>query len=282
MIAGIAPATEASLRDDVQRALREDLGKGDASAALLPQGTRRARLITRQDAVLAGTAWFDACFAALDPAVKIAWRASDGERVAKNATLCEISGEAAALVSAERCALNFLQTLSATATQTRRFVDAVAGTGTVILDTRKTLPGLRIAQKYAVRCGGGSNHRIGLFDAVMIKENHVIACGSIAAAVLRARTLSPGLPIIVETENLDELVQALEARPERILLDEFSPGDMRHAVRLAAGRCPLEASGGVDLASIRAIAETGVQFISVGAITKNVQAIDLSLRLLAD
>lgn len=282
MIVGIEPATEASLQEDVQRALREDLGTGDASAALLPKGIRRARLITRQDATLAGCAWFHACFAAFDPAVKISWKAGDGERIAAGSTLCEISGEAAALVSAERSALNFLQTLSATASQTRRFVDAVAGTGTVILDTRKTLPGLRMAQKYAVRCGGGSNHRIGLFDAVMIKENHVIACGSIAAAVQRARSLSPGLPIIVETENLDELAEALEARPERILLDEFSLGDMREAVRLASGRCPLEASGGVDLAGIRAIAETGVQFISVGAITKHVQAIDLSLRLLDD
>jgi nicotinate-nucleotide pyrophosphorylase (carboxylating) len=282
MIGGIAPATRATLRSDVQRALREDLGNGDASAALLPHGLRRARLITRQEAILAGTAWFDACFAALDPSVQIAWTACDGERIAGGATLCEIVGEAAALVSAERCALNFLQTLSATATQTRRFVDAVDGTGAIILDTRKTLPGLRVAQKYAVRCGGGSNHRIGLFDAVMIKENHVIACGSIGAAVLRARALSPGLPIIVETENLDELCQALEALPERILLDEFSLDDMRQAVRLAAGRCPLEASGGVDLSSIRAIAESGVAFISVGAITKNVQAIDLSLRLLDD
>lgn len=282
MTGGIAPATEASLRDDVQRALREDLGSGDASAALLPPGLRKARLIARQDAILAGSAWFDACFAALDASVTIAWTACDGERIAGGATLCDIAGEAAALVSAERCALNFLQTLSATATQTRRFVDAVAGTGAIILDTRKTLPGLRFAQKYAVRCGGGSNHRIGLFDAVMIKENHVIACGSIGAAVQRARTRSPGLPIIVETENLDELGQALEARPERILLDEFSLDDMRQAVRLAAGRCPLEASGGVDLDSIRAIGETGVQYISVGALTKNVQAIDLSLRLLDD
>jgi nicotinate-nucleotide pyrophosphorylase (carboxylating) len=274
------PASE--ITADVERALREDLGSGDVSAALLPGGRRHARVLTRQDAVLAGSAWFDACFAALDPQVTITWHARDGARVAANSILCDIVGDGPALVSAERSALNFLQLLSATATRTRAYVDAVAGTGAVILDTRKTIPGLRVAQKYAVRCGGGSNHRMGLFDAVMLKENHILACGGIAEAVARARLLNPGVPVIVETENLDELVQALESGPDRILLDEFDLGQMREAVRLAHGRCPLEASGGVDLNTIRAIAETGVQCISVGSLTKHVQAIDLSLRLLDD
>ncbi len=277
----VAAPTEVVLAD-VQRALQEDIGTGDVSAALLPQTLRRARVVTRESAVLAGSAWFEACFRSLDPDARFEWYASDGELLDAGMILCKVTAHGGALVTAERSALNFLQLLSATATQARQFVDAVAGTSATILDTRKTLPGLRLAQKYAVRCGGARNHRIGLFDAVMIKENHILACGSIAAAVERARYLSPGVPVIVEVENLAELAEALDSKPERILLDEFDPASMCEAVRMAAGHCDLEASGGVDLKSIRAIAETGVQFISVGSITKNVRAIDLSLRLLPE
>jgi len=280
MHARIEPADATVVASDVQRALREDIGSGDVSAALLPDDVRRARVICRESAVIAGRDWFEACFRALDPEVCIDWQVSDGGEVEAGALLCGLQGRGRALVSAERCALNFLQTLSATASRTRRFVQAVAGTGCTILDTRKTLPGLRLAQKYAVRCGGASNHRIGLFDAVMIKENHILACGSITAAVGRARQLSPGLPVIVEVESLAELAEALDACPQRVLLDEFSEDQMREAVAMARGRCDLEASGGVDLSGIRRIAETGVQFISVGAITKHVQAVDLSMRLL--
>lgn len=267
---------------DVQRALQEDIGSGDVSAALLPPTVRRATVLSRERAVLAGSAWFEACFLSLDPGARFEWLTRDAEPLSPGMTLCTITATARALVSAERSALNFLQLLSATATQTRRFVEAVAGTSATILDTRKTLPGLRQAQKYAVRCGGAQNHRIGLFDAVMIKENHILACGSIAAAVARARSQSPGVPVIVEVETLAELNEALDSKPDRILLDEFDRASMREAVRLAAGRCDLEASGGIDLQTIRPIAETGVQFISVGSITKNVRAIDLSLRLLAE
>ena len=274
---GLSPA---QVDADVRRALHEDIGAGDVSAALLPDSARRARIVSREDAVLAGAPWFEACFRALDPGARFAWRAQDGDRIERGQVLCEVEASATALVSAERSALNFLQTLSATATRTRAFVDAVAGTGAAILDTRKTLPGLRLAQKYAVRCGGGRNHRMGLYDAVMIKENHILASGSIVAAVSRARRQFPALPLIVEVETLAELEQALAARPDRILLDEFDLAQMREAVARARGICPLEASGSVDLARVRAIAETGVDCISVGAITKHVQAVDLSLRLL--
>ncbi len=274
---GLSPAL---VDADVRRALHEDIGVGDASAALLPAALRHARIVSRDDAVLAGGPWLEGCFRTLDPDARFVWHAQDGDRIERDQILCEIAASAAALVSAERSALNFLQTLSATATRTRAFVDAVAGTGAAILDTRKTLPGLRQAQKYAVRCGGGRNHRMGLYDAVMIKENHILACGSISAAVGLARSRFPALPLIVEVETMAELEEALAARPDRILLDEFDLGQMREAVARARGRCPLEASGGVDLARVRAIAETGVDCISVGAITKHVQAIDLSMRLL--
>lgn len=270
----------AAVEEDVRRALAEDLGSGDVSAALLPDRARVARLTCRDDAILAGSPWFDACFRGLDADARIEWRVRDGERVAAGSVLCEVHARSRALVSAERCALNFLQTLSGTATRTRAFVDALAGTGTRILDTRKTIPGLRLAQKYAVRCGGGSNHRIGLYDAVMIKENHILACGSIGAAVERARGAFPDIPVIVEVESLEELREALSRRPDRILLDEFSLEAMREAVGLSRGICPLEASGGIDLGAIGAVAATGVDFISVGAITKHVHAVDLSLRML--
>lgn len=265
---------------DVERAIAEDYGGGDVTADLLaPDKTARARVITREAAVLCGRDWFDACFRAFDPAVRIEWVAQEGERVAAGAVLCHVEGQARALVSAERSALNFLQTLSATATATARHVEAVRGTRAAILDTRKTLPGLREAQKYAVRVGGGRNHRMGLYDAVLIKENHIAATGSIAAAVARARSLHPGLLVEVEVEDFVELREALAAGADRIMLDEFDLDDLRRAVAEVDGRAPLEVSGGVGLDRLRVIAETGVDFISIGALTKHVHAIDLSMRI---
>ena len=277
----IAPPDPAWVADDVSRALAEDIGDDDATSALLPAGVRSTmQLSVREAAVLAGRDWFAGCFRALDPAVSLHWSAADGERVTAGSMLCRVTGDVRALLGAERSALNFLQTLSATATRTARYVEAVAGTRAVILDTRKTLPGLRQAQKYAVRCGGACNHRMGLFDAVLIKENHIVAAGGIAAAITAARRLRPGLPVEVEVESDAELEQALAAAPDRIMLDDFDLDGIAAAVRRVAGRVPLEASGGVDLARVRGIAETGVDFISIGALTKHVRAIDLSLRLL--
>lgn len=274
------PPDAAVVAQDAARALAEDFGSGDATADLLPaSATASAAVITREDAVLCGAAWFDACFRARDPDVAIEWLARDGDRVAANSTLCTLRGNARALVGAERSALNFLQTLSGTATVAAQYADAVRGTRTRILDTRKTLPGLRYAQKYAVRCGGATNHRIGLFDAVLIKENHIAAAGSLAVAVKAARELHPNLLLEVEVENFDELDQALAAGVSRIMLDEFSPADMRRAVAHVGGRVPLEVSGSVTLDRVRAIAETGVDFISVGSLTKHVRAIDLSMRV---
>ncbi len=275
------PAAEL-IRDDVARALREDVGSGDRTADLIPATQNmRATVISREDAVLCGAAWFDQAFHQVDDTVRINWQAADGDRVGPDQVLCRLEGPARALLTAERTALNFLQALSGTATQAHAYVEAVAGTGARILDTRKTLPGLRLAQKYAVRCGGGSNHRIGLFDAILIKENHIHAAGSIAAAVDAARRLHPGVKVEVETENLDELRQAVTARADVIMLDNYSLDAMREARRLA-GAIPLEASGNVDLAGIRRIAETGVDFISVGAITKHLHAVDLSMRFSTD
>lgn len=269
-----------NVQSDVARALMEDIGIGDVTAELLPEiAIIHAKVITRESAVIAGTAWFNACFRTLDPAITIDWHVHDSDRVEANAILCTLWGRARALLSAERCALNFLQTLSATATTTSRFVNAVKGTGATILDTRKTIPGLRLAQKYAVRCGGGANHRIGLFDAILIKENHIAAAGSIRLAVSTARRLYPDLLLEVEVESITQLREALNAGVDRIMLDNFSLSDMKAAVEEVAGSVPLEASGGVDLDHIRAIAETGVDFISVGALTKNIQAIDLSMRI---
>ncbi|MDB6164195.1 MAG: nadC [Xanthomonadaceae bacterium] len=274
----------ASIRDNVRTALAEDIGSGDVTAALLPDREDNAYLLCKEDAVVCGRPWFDACHRALDPDVDIQWRVVEGDRVAAGTVLATLHGRARALVSAERTALNFMQTLSGTATTTAAYVAAVAGTGTRILDTRKTIPGLRMAQKYAVRAGGGCNHRMGLFDAVMLKENHVRAAGSIAAAVAAARTRYRALPLIVEVETLQELVEALHAGCDRILVDDFDAPARRDAVRIAASapfnrRIPLEVSGGVDLAGLRAIAEDGVDFISVGALTKHVRAIDLSMKL---
>ncbi|MDR6934927.1 carboxylating nicotinate-nucleotide diphosphorylase [Luteibacter sp. 3190] len=265
---------------DVERAFAEDIGPGDATADLLdPKATATAVLTCREDAVLCGSPWFDACFRKLDPDVRIEWLANDGDRVAAGSPICRLAGNARALVTAERSALNFLQLLSSTATVTAQYVDAIAGTRTRVLDTRKTIPGLRRAQKYAVRCGGGTNHRIGLFDAMMLKENHIIAAGGIPAAVRAARNTHPTLPLIVEVENLDELAQAVQAGADRALLDNFTPAMLAEAVAYTAGRIPLEVSGNVEIDTIRAIAEAGVDFISSGALTKHIRAIDLSLRL---
>ena len=273
------PARE-SIARDVQRALEEDIGSGDVTADLLPAEARaRARVIAREVAVLCGSAWFDECFRQLDPDVRIEWFAGDGDRTVAGAPLCRIEGNARALVSAERSALNFLQTLSATATTTAAYVEAARGTRTAILDTRKTLPGLRHAQKYAVRCGGGMNHRIGLFDAVLIKENHIAAAGSIHAAVARARTLHPGVLVETEVENFAELREALAAGVDRIMLDEFELHELSQAVAEVGGQVPLEVSGSVSLERVRAIAETGVDYISVGALTKHIRALDLSMRI---
>ncbi len=274
----------AAVAADVAAALAEDIGSGDVTAALLPDAADIAYLLCKQDAVVCGRPWFDACHRALDPDVRIDWRVSEGDRVPAGTVLATLQGHSRALVSAERASLNFMQTLSATATTTARHVDAVAGTGTRILDTRKTLPGLRQAQKYAVRVGGGHNHRVGLFDAVMLKENHVRAAGGIAAAIAQARAQAPTLPLIVEVETLDELREALTAGCTRVLIDDFDAGTRREAVRIARAapfdsRVPLEVSGGVDLAGLRAIAEDGVDCISIGGLTKHVQAIDLSLKL---
>ena len=245
----------------------------------MPTRPATATIVAKEAAVLCGVPWAEACFHALDPAARIEWRHVDGSRMAAGDIVCQVRCESRALLSAERSALNFLQTLSGTATITAQYVDAVAGTGATILDTRKTIPGLRLAQKYAVRCGGGRNHRLGLYDAVLVKENHIAAAGSIAAAVTAARRVAPGLLLEVEVENLDELAQALGAGVDRVLLDDFAADALREAVRITAGRCPLEVSGGVDLARVRAIAETGVDFISIGALTKHVRAVDLSLRI---
>ena len=273
----------AQIASDIERALAEDLGQGDATAGLLPVDAQaHAELTCREAAVIAGTAWFDACFRRFDPAVRIDWQVRDGDRVAPGTVICRLSGQARSLVTAERSALNFLQLLSATATVTADYVAAVAGTAVRVLDTRKTIPGLRLAQKYAVRCGGGHNQRMGLYDAILIKENHIIAAGSIAAAVQAARRLHPDLLLEVEVENLDELDQALQAGVDRIMLDNFELAQMREAVQRTAGRVPLEVSGNVDLRTIGEYARTGVDFISVGALTKHVRAVDLSLRLRLD
>jgi nicotinate-nucleotide pyrophosphorylase (carboxylating) len=270
-----------AIDDDVRRALAEDIGHGDATAALVPADRiAQATVVAKEPGVLAGRAWAQACFERLDPRVRLDWQRDDGERFAAGEVLCHVAGPARALLAGERSALNFLQTLSATASVAAAFVDAVAGTGATILDTRKTLPGLRLAQKYAVRAGGASNHRIGLFDAVLIKENHIACAGSIAAAIAAARAAAPGLLLEIEVESLDEFAEALACAPDRIMLDDFDLDAMREAVRIGAGRIPLESSGSVSLASVRAVAETGVDYISVGALTKHVRAIDLSMRVL--
>ena len=280
----LAPPDAELVRDDVLRALSEDLGAGDVTAALLPDEADVAYLLCKEPAIVCGRPWFDACHRALDPDVLIDWRVAEGDTVAAGTVLATLQGRSRALVTAERPALNFLQTLCGTATTTSHYVEAVRGTGTRILDTRKTIPGLRHAQKYAVRTGGGCNHRMGLYDAVMLKENHVRAAGSIAGAIRAARTTYASLPLIVEVETLQQLREALVEGCDRILIDDFDASMRREAVRIAAGApfdraIPLEVSGGVDLEGLREIAAEGVDYISIGALTKHVRAIDLSMKL---
>lgn len=277
--ASLPPAEE--IESNVNAALTEDIGPGDLTASLIPADRiGRATVISREDAVLCGTAWFDAVFRRLDPNVSISWKAADGERIAKDQLLCAIEGSARALLSAERSGLNFLQLLSGVATKARQYADVVAGTNAVVVDTRKTIPGLRLAQKYAVKCGGGDNHRIGLYDAILIKENHIMAAGGIAQAMAAAQAAAgPGCKFIqIEVESLAELQQALAAGAKMVLLDNMSLADMREACRMAAGKAITEASGGISLETLRAIAETGVDRISIGGLTKDVRALDLSMR----
>ena len=270
----------AEIEANVRTALREDIGTGDITAQLIPpERLAHATVITREAAVICGTAWVDAVFRQLDPRVAVHWQVADGDKVEANQTLFHLEGPARALLSGERSALNFLQTLSAVATHCRYFADLVTGTQVKLLDTRKTLPGLRLAQKYAVTCGGCHNHRIGLYDAFLIKENHIAACGGIAQAVSAAHGIAPGKPVEIEVESLDELQEALSAGADIVMLDELSLDDMRTAVTLTTGRAKLEASGGINASTIRTIAETGVDYISIGSITKDVKAIDLSMRL---
>jgi nicotinate-nucleotide pyrophosphorylase (carboxylating) len=272
----------ADLPDQVSRALREDIGSGDVTAALIPARQQaQARVLCREAAVICGAPWFDETFRQLDPAVRIEWRIAEGARATANCILCELSGPARPILTGERTGLNFLQLLSGTATLTQRYVEAVRGTRCRILDTRKTIPGLRSAQKYAVRCGGGTNHRLGLYDMVLIKENHIAAAGSIGAAVSAAHAQSPGVRVEVEVENLDQLRQALDAHAELVLLDNFDLERMHAAVafnRAHQHRALLECSGGVTLETVPQIAATGVDYISVGSLTKNIDAIDLSMR----
>ncbi|MET0985931.1 MAG: carboxylating nicotinate-nucleotide diphosphorylase, partial [Steroidobacteraceae bacterium] len=279
----LAAAEASYVSDIVQVALAEDVGAGDLTAQLIaPSTLARATIITREPAVICGQPWVEETFRQLDASVRVSWAVTEGEQVAANTTLCTLTGPARALLTGERSALNFLQALSGTATLTRRYADALAGTQCRVLDTRKTIPGLRLAQKYAVRCGGGSNHRIGLFDAILIKENHIAAAGSIAAAVAAARRIDAGVMVEVEVETMAELEQALQAGADRILLDNFSLEDLRAAVARtrasARPRTELEASGNMTLETVRTVAETGVDFISVGGLTKHLQAIDLSMR----
>lgn len=268
------------IRQQVALALAEDVGSGDVTASLLdPTKTVKARLITREDAVLCGTRWFDEVFHQLDSNIRIDWQAHDAESIHANQTLCLLEGPAHSILTGERVAMNFLQTLSGTATLTRNYVKAIGEHRAKLLDTRKTIPGLRLAQKYAVSCGGGYNHRIGLYDMILIKENHIAACGSIKTAIDQARQRYADLPQEVEVESLAQLQQALDAGARRILLDNFDNASMKEAVKLASGRASLEASGNITLENIGTVAATGVDYISTGAITKHLQAIDLSLRI---
>ncbi|MBK6756162.1 MAG: carboxylating nicotinate-nucleotide diphosphorylase [Moraxellaceae bacterium] len=267
---------------NIQLALSEDIGDGDITAQLIPANAQgHARVITRETMVLAGTPWVNALFTQLDPLVKLEWLAQEGELVTANAPFLRLSGSARSLLTGERAALNFIQTLSGTATKVRELVGLLEGTHTQLLDTRKTLPCLRVAQKYAVSVGGGKNHRLGLFDAFLIKENHIMAAGSIDATVKQARLIAPNKPVEVEVESFNELDQALAAGADIIMLDNFSHDDMRQAVKHTAGRAKLEASGNIDHTTLRQVAQTGVDFVSMGAVTKDVKAIDLSMRFVS-
>lgn len=270
----------AEIETNVRKALAEDVGSGDITAQLIPaERLAHASVITREAAVITGTAWVDAVFRQLDARVAVHWQVADGEQVAADRVLFHLEGPARSLLTGERTALNFLQTLSGVATRCRHYADIVEGTGVRLLDTRKTIPGLRLAQKYAVTCGGCHNHRVGLYDAFLIKENHIAACGGIVEAVEAAHRIAPGKPVEVEVENLDELEQALAAGADVVMLDELSLADMRTAVAMTEGRAKLEASGGISDETLRVIAETGVDYISIGALTKHVRAIDLSMRV---
>lgn len=270
------------IAENVRGALAEDIGSGDLTAQLIPATQHAtAHLISREAAVLCGRPWFDACFLELDASIHITWYAKEGERIQPGQLLCELSGNARALLSGERTAMNFLQTLCGTATITRQYAEAIFATGAVVMDTRKTIPGLRIAQKYAVAVGGGCNQRIGLFDGVLIKENHIAAAGGILPALQAAQTLAGEVPIQIEVESLEELQIALDAGAKLVLLDNFSLDDMRAAVALNVGRAELEASGNITLENLRAVVETGVQRISVGSLTKHIRAIDLSMRIVS-
>ena len=270
----------AEIEANVRTALKEDIGSGDITAQLIPEDRQaRATVITREAAIISGTAWVNEVFRQIDPRVKVEWQVQDGDRAEANQALFHLEGPARALLSGERSALNFLQCLSGVATRVGHYVELVKGTQVKLLDTRKTLPGLRLAQKYAVTCGGGHNHRIGLYDAFLIKENHIAASGGIAQAIEAAHRIAPGKPVEVDVESLDELQQALDAGADIIMLDELSLDDMRTAVTLTNSRAKLEASGGVNETTLRTIAETGVDYVSIGTLTKDVKAIDLSMRL---
>ncbi|XSG83986.1 MAG: carboxylating nicotinate-nucleotide diphosphorylase [Methylohalobius sp. ZOD2] len=267
-------------REEIRRFLAEDVGPGDVTARIIPESVRaEATVINREPMVLCGRDWFEAVFYELAPSCLVEWRVGEGDEVGADSELCRVMGPARALLSGERTAINLLQTLSGTATRARRFAEAVAGTGTVVLDTRKTIPGLRRLQKYAVKVGGCENHRFGLYDGILLKENHILASGSLTQAMRQARTFAEALPVEVEVESLAELEEALTVGADIILLDNFSLEEMRTAVELASGRALLEASGNIDLTNVRRVAETGVDRISVGAITKHLQTIDLSMRI---
>lgn len=268
------------IRSNAARLIAEDVGPGDITAQLIPENQwATACVITRETAILCGAAWVDEIFRRLDSRVNLRWQAADGDRLAAGQCFLELEGPARSLLTGERAALNILQTLSATATSTRCYVDLIAGTGVRLLDTRKTLPGMRLAQKYAVTCGGGHNHRIGLWDAFLIKENHIAACGGIQAAVSQARQLASDIPVEVEVETFEELDQALLAGADIIMLDNFAIEDLHVAVEINGGRATLEASGNVDTTTLKAIADTGINCISSGALTKDIKSIDLSMRM---
>ena len=270
---------EQSIQMNIQQALQEDIGEGDITALLTPEDEQAtATIITREDMILAGQPWVNALIQAYDPSVQITWLKNDGELVKANEAIYKLAGSARSLLTVERPALNFVQTLSAVATKTAEYIKYLEGTSTKLLDTRKTLPGLRIAQKYAVAVGGGQNHRLGLFDAFLIKENHIIAAGSIAQAIAKAHQIAPGKPVEVEVETWDELEQAIDAKADIVMLDNFSQQQMIDAVKHVAGRCKLEASGNITLKNLSEVAQTGVDYISMGVLTKDVKAIDLSMR----
>jgi len=273
------PVNQSTIEETVHVALREDIGDGDITAELIPaDAVSLANVVSREDCVFCGMDWFEEVFRQIDDQVFIEWQVQDGDAVSAGDTICSLSGPSRSLLTGERTALNFVQTLSATATRAASYAQAVAGTDAVVLDTRKTIPGLRAAQKYAVTCGGCQNHRMGLYDAILIKENHILAAGDIQTAVDQARFHSPGYPVEIEVENIEQLEQAIAAGVDRILLDNFTPDRIREAVKLSNGRVPLEASGGITLENIRQFAETGVDYISTGSLTKDVVAIDLSMR----